>query len=108
VTLSGRAPNRDAIGALVVLEAGGTLQWREARTASSYLSQADRRIHFGLGDGTSVDRLRVRWQGKRGRWEAFEVAGIDRGLTLQEGAGTPTSAARARAMRKPGTVPTGN
>ncbi len=87
MTLSGRAPNRDAIGALVVLESGGKLQWREARTASSYLSQADRRMHFGLGDGTTVDRLRVRWPGKRGGWEAFEVPGIDRGVTLQEGAG---------------------
>ncbi|HKN48294.1 MAG TPA: VCBS repeat-containing protein, partial [Candidatus Polarisedimenticolia bacterium] len=39
ITLAGLPPNRDAIGAVVTLEAGGQRQLRYARTGFSYLSQ---------------------------------------------------------------------
>ncbi len=53
--------NRFGIGARVTVEAGGRTQWREVRTESSYLSQNQLPVHFGLGAATTVDRLTVRW-----------------------------------------------
>ena len=40
---------------------GGTELTREIQAGSSYLSSADSRTHFGLGDATVVDRVVVRW-----------------------------------------------
>jgi hypothetical protein len=34
---------------------------REARAGESYLSSSDPRIHFGLGDATSIKRVAIRW-----------------------------------------------
>jgi enediyne biosynthesis protein E4 len=39
----------------------GTELTREIQAGSSYLSSADPRTHFGLGDATVVDRVVVRW-----------------------------------------------
>jgi hypothetical protein len=89
LTLAGRPPNRDAIGAKVTIEAGGRRQVRYARTALSYLSQGDPRIHFGLGDAASVDRVLVRWPGRRGALEEFSGIAVDRFATLEEGRGRP-------------------
>ena len=61
VRLTGTVSNRDGIGALVTMKSGSTTQRRYRRTGSSYLSQSDPRLFFGLGDSTSVDRLEVRW-----------------------------------------------
>ncbi|MFW6175695.1 MAG: CRTAC1 family protein, partial [Acidobacteriota bacterium] len=61
VDLAAPEGNRFGIGARVTLEAGGSAQWREVRTASSYLSQNALTVHFGLGDAEVVENLRVRW-----------------------------------------------
>ncbi len=67
VTLVGRSPNRDAIGAIVKVEAGGKSWIRPRNSGGSYLSSHDPRIHFGLGDQTKVT-LEVRWpDGARSR-----------------------------------------
>ena len=87
ITLAGPPPNRDAVGALVPLRAGGTVQARSARTASSYLSQGDRRLHFGLGSSTVIERLTVRWPGRRGETEEFSGVPVDRFATLEQGKG---------------------
>jgi hypothetical protein len=51
-----------APGALVSVSLpGGTELTRETQAGSSYLSSADPRAHFGLGDATVVDRVVVRW-----------------------------------------------
>jgi hypothetical protein len=55
--------NRDAIGARVTILAGGASQIGERRSSGSYLSASDGRLHFGLGPGSGVDRLEVRWPG---------------------------------------------
>jgi hypothetical protein len=59
--LEGRAGNPRAIGAKVTLEAGGHRQTRVVTSGSSYLSQNDTRVHFGLGARTRIDRVEVRW-----------------------------------------------
>ncbi|MEE9217508.1 MAG: CRTAC1 family protein [Acidobacteriota bacterium] len=59
--LVGVAPNLDAIGARLILSAGGRRQIREVRGDSSYLSHSDLRVVFGLGGDTRIDALEVRW-----------------------------------------------
>ncbi len=61
VRLEGRQSNRSAIGARVRLAAGGVVQVRQVGAQSSYLSQNDLTVHFGLGEAAVVDTLEVRW-----------------------------------------------
>ena len=63
--LRGQAPNRDAIGAEVTVEAGGRRWVRSVDGGGSYLSVADRRLHFGLGAVERVDRVTIRWPSGR-------------------------------------------
>jgi hypothetical protein len=50
-----------AIGARVVVHTGDRVQHRELRTGSSFMSQHDLPLHFGLGQAKKVDRLVVHW-----------------------------------------------
>ena len=59
--LEGRTVNRGAVGAVVTVRAGDLEQRAERRAGDSYLSQSDRRLHFGLGTRTKVDSIEVRW-----------------------------------------------
>ena len=61
VRLIGTRSNRDAIGARLRLTAGGKTQMREVKAGLSYLGQHDLRVHFGLAQATTVDRLEIRW-----------------------------------------------
>jgi hypothetical protein len=61
VELVGSRSSRDAVGARVRVDAGETSQIREVRSGSSYLSQSDQRLHFGLGAHVRADRVEVRW-----------------------------------------------
>ena len=93
IRLAGRPPNRDAIGASVRLEASGRRFLRQRRTASSYCSQADGRLHFGIGAATAVESITVRWPG-RGGTEVFAAPEIDRYITLEQGTGRRVSGRR--------------
>ena len=57
----GTTSNRDGIGALITVDGGGFKQSEEVRAGSSYLSQSDLRVHFGLGTLSVVDRIEIRW-----------------------------------------------
>jgi hypothetical protein len=61
VKLTGKGWNTDAIGALVTARAGTMTGIRLVQSGTSYLSQHDMRLHFGLGAATEVDSLEVRW-----------------------------------------------
>jgi hypothetical protein len=49
------------------------------------MSQSDRRVHFGLGPATRVERLEVRWA--NGPTVAYEVPGVDRLLVIDQARG---------------------
>jgi len=85
--LKGTRSNRDAIGARVVITAGGRRQTEEVRSASSYLSQNDLRLHFGLGKATRVDAIEIDWPIKGSRVEKLGPVDADQFLTIREGAG---------------------
>lgn len=57
----GKRSNRDALGARVMVRAGGRTQMREVHTAGSYLSASDSRLLLGLGSAARVDSITIRW-----------------------------------------------
>jgi enediyne biosynthesis protein E4 len=59
--LVGTKCNRDAIGARITITAGGLTQIDEIRSADSYISSSDVRVHFGLGKALAIEQLQVRW-----------------------------------------------
>jgi enediyne biosynthesis protein E4 len=68
--LVGTQSNRDAIGAIVRLESGGITQSRMVKSGSSYLSQSELPLTFGLGKKDQVDRIVIQWP--NGRTEEFK------------------------------------
>ncbi len=63
--LIGTKSNRDGIGARVKLFAGGIMQSRLVRSGSSYLSQSELPLTFGLGNNDVVERIVVDWPSGR-------------------------------------------
>jgi hypothetical protein len=61
VRLKGRGMNTGAIGAVVTARAAGITRRRLVQSGSSYISQEDKRLHFGLGKATQVESLEVKW-----------------------------------------------
>ncbi len=61
LNLIGEPSNRDAVGARVRVDAGQRSQVAQKTSSSSYLSQNDHRLHFGLGAAETVDRIEIRW-----------------------------------------------
>lgn len=85
--LRGTKSNRTAIGAMVTVEAGGRRQTLPVLSQSSFLSQNDFRLHFGLGAANRVDRVTVQWP--NGLKEQFAGVSIDKMTELVEGSGSP-------------------
>jgi enediyne biosynthesis protein E4 len=85
IALTGTSSNRSAIGARVTVDAGGRRQVAEVRSGGSYLSQNDLRVHFGLGDAATVDRLSIKWPS--GQMETSSRVAGDRFYVAREGAG---------------------
>jgi hypothetical protein len=100
--LVGVRSNRDALGAVVTLTAGGRRQVREVRSASSYMSQNDMRLHFGLGAATKVDGIAIRWPTRDHRTETIGPQAADQFLTIKEGSGVVAKTAPAVAIPRTG------
>lgn len=92
----GTASNRDGIGARIDVTAGGETRWQVVRTGSSYLSQSELPVTFGLGGRTRADEVTVTWPS--GRVDRLGAVAADRTITVEEGAGivddAPIPAAR--------------
>ncbi|MEZ6008951.1 MAG: FG-GAP-like repeat-containing protein [Planctomycetota bacterium] len=59
--LEGRTSNRDGLGTIVRVTAGGRTQERVHDGLSGYLSHSSMPLYFGLGAAESVDRIVLRW-----------------------------------------------
>ena len=81
----GSVSNRSAIGARVTVTTGSRVQVGEVMSGSSYYSQNDLRLHFGLGSAATADRVDVRWPS--GGREGFQSVAADRVITILEGRG---------------------
>jgi hypothetical protein len=84
--------NRDAVGARAYVFVGGRRLSGEVQTGTSFLSQNDSRLHFGLADDASYQRIEVQWPG--GKRETFGGGAANRIVVVEQGKGTPPSAGR--------------
>jgi hypothetical protein len=81
--------SRDAIGARIRVKAGFRILIDEVRSGSSFISNNDMRVHFGLGSVTKIDWVEVRWPS--GLVERFDGVSVDKFQNLKEGAGSSAS-----------------
>jgi thioredoxin-like negative regulator of GroEL len=59
--LQGTRSNRDGVGAVVTVRAGGRKQVQQRLGGGSFQSASDPRLHFGLGEVKRVESVEVRW-----------------------------------------------
>src|ERR1035441_10312571 len=59
--LTGVKSNRDAVGAVARVSTPDGTQSRMVKTGSSYLSQSDLTLTFGLGKRDSAQRVSIEW-----------------------------------------------
>jgi enediyne biosynthesis protein E4 len=83
----GTKSNRDGIGARIRIKTANRILLDEVRSGSSYISNSDMRLHFGLGKTDKIEWVEVRWLS--GLTERFSSLGVDQIHTLKEGSGTP-------------------
>ena len=81
----GTKSNRSAIGARVRVVTGRHSQIMEVMSGSSFMSQNDFRLHFGLGQAPQADLVEVHWP--LGLMESFRSVEANRLVILQEGHG---------------------
>jgi enediyne biosynthesis protein E4 len=85
VKLVGTKSNRDGIGAVVRVTSGKDSQWQMLHSGSSYLSQSELVLTFGLGGQTKADSLEVQWPS--GQVDKLSHISAGQTVTIQEGKG---------------------
>jgi hypothetical protein len=83
--LRGAAPNTFAYGARIAARAQDQIWVGEVSPASSYLSSSDPRIHFGVGELSSLETITIRWPS--GRVEELHDLPTDQIVRVVEGQG---------------------
>ena len=61
VRLIGTDSNRDGLGSTVTVFSGEKTKMQRVRTGSSYLSQSEKTLTFGLGKSVIIDSLEINW-----------------------------------------------
>jgi hypothetical protein len=82
VALEGRASNRAAIGATVLVTANGHTTAAPVSSQASYYSHDDLRLHFGLGSAEAAERVEVRWP--NGARTTLEHVKAGQTITIEE------------------------
>jgi len=80
--LVGVADNRDGLGTKVKITTANGVQYNEATTAVGYNSSSDKRVYFGLGNATVVDRIELAWP--TGVKQVLKSVAADQILTIVE------------------------
>ena len=83
--LVGTKSNRDAIGSRVSILYNGLTQWRIVKSGSSYLSQSELPVTFGLGGHDRVETVLIQWPS--GRAEEYKNIAAGRAYTCTEAKG---------------------
>jgi hypothetical protein len=81
--LTGAKSPKSAIGATVRLTSGGRTQVQAVLSQSSFVSQNDLRLHFGLGAAARVDRVEIMWPGGAVQ-QAGPFDAVDRTIDVPE------------------------
>ena len=106
VKLVGTKSNRDGIGAVVRVGAGGDnsgdnnkdKQWKMLRSGSSYLAQSELVLTFGLGSQSKAGSVEIQWPSG----QVDKLSNIDAGqtVTVQEGKGIIAKRAYGKASAR--------
>lgn len=96
IKLVGTRDNRDGLGAKIKITTSKGIQHNQATTAVGYNSSSDKRVHFGLGEDSMVQRIDVLWPS--GHTQTLQNVKVDQILTITQdedrGAGKSTKARR--------------
>jgi hypothetical protein len=99
--LVGTKSNRDGIGAVVRVTSDNNdnkdKQWKMLRSGSSYLSQSELVLTFGLGPQTKVDTVEIQWPS--GQTDKLSNIAAGQTVTVQEAKGVIASRPYGKAMR---------
>ncbi len=85
IRTAGTKSNRDGIGASVAIVSASGRQWNTVRSGSSYASESDRALVFGLGRDAVVNSIEVAWPS--GAKQKFTNVAANRFLTIDESRG---------------------
>jgi hypothetical protein len=83
--VGGTKSPRDATGAKVFVTTGQVRQRGEVFSGGSYGSNSDPRVHFGLGQASTIDKIEILWPD--GAKQTLKVPAVDRIFTIEEGKG---------------------
>ncbi|HUI43332.1 MAG TPA: FG-GAP-like repeat-containing protein [Terriglobia bacterium] len=83
IRLRGTTSNRDAVGAVVTVEAAGRRQKKMLRAGSGFVSQHTKELFFGLGASAGPARVQVRWPG--GGTQEFNEVPANHRIEIEEG-----------------------
>lgn len=97
--LEGTQSNRDAIGTLVKVYAGGKSQIRFTQAPTDYQNQDNPYVHFGLGTNSTVDSVVIRWP--LGMKQVLTNLTINQYHEIKEAQSSPVSPSTAQS-REPG------
>jgi hypothetical protein len=85
IKLVGTKSNRDGIGTVVRVSAGKDQQWQMLHSGSSYLSQSELVLTFGLGGAAKADSIELQWPS--GQLDKLSNVSAGQTVTVQEGKG---------------------
>ena len=89
IKLQGTKSNQDGIGAIVRVQAAGNSQWLMMRSGSSYLSQSELVLTFGLGVSSKADHVDIEWPS--GHRDTLSNVAADQIVTVAEAGGIKAS-----------------
>jgi hypothetical protein len=79
----GTRSNRDGIGAQVRVTSGGITNWQTVHSGSSYCSQSELTLTFGLEKATQADSVEITWPS--GQKDTFRGLKANATYTIEEG-----------------------
>jgi hypothetical protein len=85
ILLIGTKSNRDGVGARVKLSAGDLVLYDQRKGGMSYQSAQDPRLHFGLGQRSTVNSVEILWPS--GGVTKLASLKVDQIITIKEGVG---------------------
>jgi enediyne biosynthesis protein E4 len=90
--LVGIKSNRAALGAAVTLIRGNDRREKEVRSGEGFISQNDLRVHFGLGNQVTAEKVTIRWPS--GLIETLTDLPVNKYYVVNEGTGIDASKTR--------------
>ena len=88
IFLIGTKSNRDGVGARVKVTAGDLILYDQRKGGMSYQSAQDPRLHFGLGQQSSIDAVEIIWPSgsstKLSNIKADQIVAIKEGVGIVE------------------------